>query len=281
MLVLTGAALVAPSARAATALSVAGPGQGTWQIGQMWHGGALGGGIVPAGTSIDLAPINGSPLEVYAVAAGRIVRTCVSPTQSTVFVDSVGIGVIGYSHLRSGSIATSGYLARGQRLGTLATTFVKSACASSWTGPHLHLSFPMAYDTLTLAGQRASRFAVLQFPTPNVPTRFLGHPSASLTLTRTAARLDVCADNLAGNVVNVRLNLRRTATRPGRSWRATKVATARCVRFSNLDGPDRIAVRRVYLARAALNQLPSTAWTYPYCYRSTAGQGLCDRARFS
>lgn len=281
VLVLTGAALVPPSAQAATALSVAGPGQGTWQIGQMWHGGALGGGIIPAGTSIDLSPINGSPLDVYAVAAGRIVKTCVSPTQSTVFVDSAGIGVIGYSHLKSGSILTSGNIAVGQRLGTLATTYVKSACATSWTGPHLHLSFPMAYDTLKLAGQTASRYAVLQFPTPKVPKTFVGHPGANLTLTRTAARFDVCADNLRGNVVVVRLNLRGTATSPGKYWMASKVATSRCVRFDNLDGAGRIALRRVYVARAALNQRPSTAWTYPGCYRSTGGQGLCDRALLS
>ncbi|RZI86715.1 MAG: hypothetical protein EOO67_15215, partial [Microbacterium sp.] len=151
--------LLPPTAGAATSLSVAGPGRGTWQIGQMWHGGALGGGLVPAGTSIDLSPISGSPLDVYAVAAGRIVKTCVSSTQSTVFVDTPGLGVIGYSHLRTGSILTSGNIARGQRLGSLATTYLKSACATSWTGPHLHLSFPARYDVLKLAGQTASRYA--------------------------------------------------------------------------------------------------------------------------
>ncbi|MCX6396956.1 MAG: M23 family metallopeptidase [Propionibacteriales bacterium] len=278
-LVLTSAVLALPSA-AATELSVAGPGAGTWQIGQMWHGGSLGDGIVPAGTSIDLSPISGSPKDVYAVAAGRIVRTCVSPTQSTVFVDSVGIGVIGYSHLATGSILTGGNVAQGQRLGTLATTYVKSACATSWTGPHLHLSFPARYDVLKLAGQKTSRYAVLQFPTPRLATTFLGRPGIALSLTATAARVDVCADNLPGDVVVVRLNLRATSTSPGRSWSASKVATSRCVRFENLDGAGRVLRGRTYVARAALNQNPSTSWSYPGCYRATGGQGLCDRALF-
>lgn len=277
MLVVTSTVLVRASAGAATALSVAGPGKGSWQIGQMWHGGALGGGIVPAGTSIDLSPIAGSSRDVYAVAAGRIVKTCVSPTQSTVFVDSAGIGVIGYSHLATGSILSSGNIAQSQRLGTLATSYVKSACATSWTGPHLHLSFPARYDTLKLAGQTASRYAVLQFPTPQVPKRFLGRPAANLTLTASAARLDVCADNLRGNVVVVRLDLRRTVTSAGRYWMANKVATTRCVRFDNLDGASRILPGRTYVARAALNQHPSTSWSYPGCYRETGGQGMCDR----
>lgn len=268
----------APPAGAATSLSVAGPGRGTWQIGQMWHGGALGGGIVPAGTSIDLSPIQGSPRDVYAVAAGRVVKTCVSPTQSTVFVDSVGVGVIGYSHLRSGDIVTSGNVAKGQRLGTLATSYVKSACATSWTGPHLHLSFPARYDVLKLAGQTTSRLQVLQFPTPQVPKKFAGSPVARLVLTTAAARLEVCASNLPGNVVAVRLNLRGTASAPGRFWTASKVATARCVRFENLDGAGNTVRLRTYTARAALNQPPKLTWTPPGCLARTARQGLCDRA---
>lgn len=272
-------AVTAPSASSATSLSVAGPGQGTWQIGQMWHGGALGGGIVPAGTSIDLSPINGSPLDVYAVAAGRIVKTCVSPTQSTVFVDSVGIGVIGYSHLKTGTIPTSGNIAKGQRLGSLATRYVKSACATSWSGPHLHLSFPARYDTLKLAGQTTSRLKVLQFPTPSVPRTFVGRPGANLTLSKSAARFDVCADNLAGNVVVVRLNLRGTAKAAGRSWMTNKVATSRCVRFDNLDGAGGIPAGRTYVARAAINQHPSLSWPSSGCYSPTGRQGLCDSAR--
>lgn len=277
VLLLVGGAWFQP-AQSATSLSVAGPGRGTWQIGQMWHGGALGGGIVPAGTSIDLSPVTGSPLDVYAVGAGRVVKTCVSPTQSTVFIDTVGIGVIGYSHLKSGAIVSSGSVAKGQRIGQLATSYVKSACATSWTGPHLHLSFPARYDTLKLAGQTASRYEVMEFPTPVVPRKFVGSPVANLTLSRTAARLDVCANNLPGNVVVVRLNLRGTATFPGKYWMASRAASTRCVRFDNLDGAGSIPLGRTYTARAALNQHPSTSWNPPGCYAETGGQGLCDRA---
>ena len=280
VLVLSSVVLLQPAARSATSLSVAGPGRGTWQIGQMWHGGALGGGIVPAGTSIDLSPISGSSLDVYAVAAGRIVRTCVSPTQSTVFVDSAGIGVIGYSHLRTGSIPMSGLVAKGQRIGALATTYQKSGCATSWTGPHLHLSFPARYDVLELAGQTASRYRVLSFPTPQVPRTFSRGAVGKLALTRTEARIRVCADNLPGNVVTVRLSRQAKKGSPARVWKVSRVAASRCERFDNLDGPGAITPKRLYGLRVALNQQPSPSWSSAGCTTSTRGQGLCGRARY-
>ncbi|MET3961993.1 hypothetical protein ABIE44_001927 [Marmoricola sp. OAE513] len=276
-LALAAVFLVVPGARSATSLSVGAPGSGTWQVGQMWHGGALGGGIVPAGTSIDLSPIYGSPLDVYAVAAGRIVKTCVSPTQTSVFVDSPGLGVVGYSHLATGSTLVKGTVAKGQRLGRLATSYVKSTCATSWTGPHLHLSLPARYDVLKLGGHEVERYAVLPFGSREAKT-FVGRPSSSLTVTRKAVNLVVCADNLVGNVVHVRLSHPRKGKHVAYAWRTSKRATSRCVTFKNIDGKGRTLARTTYSQRSAVNQPPPT-WDVPGCYAATNGQGLCNRAR--
>lgn len=268
---------VAPTG-AATTVAVAGPGYGQWQVGQLWHGPALNGGLVPAGTAIDLNPTDTDRLEVRAVGAGRIVGACVADRQSSVFVDTVGVGVIGYVHLATGSIRTSGLVAKGQKLGMLATSFVRSACASSWTGPHLHLAFPRRYDSVRIAGQTAVRYGYLELPDAPPPTRFLGKPSARLTLTSVSTRFLVCADNLASNVVTVKLNRRGTRKDPGRAWTVTKLATARCVGFGDLDGRNRTVRGRVYVARAAINTRPVAAWPATGCHPASAGRGMCARA---
>lgn len=278
LLLALGVLLPVPPSGAATTISVGGPGYGQWQVGQLWHGPALNDGLVPAGTAIDLNPTDTDRLEVRAVGAGRIVGTCIADRQSSVFVDTVGIGVIGYVHLATGSIRTSGLVAKGQKLGTLATSFVKSACASSWTGPHLHLAFPHRYDVVRIAGQTAARYGYLELPDAPPPRRFVGHPAVRLTLTSVSTRLRVCADNLASNVVTVKLNRRGTRTSPGRAWTVTKLATARCLGFGDLDRGRRTIRGRVYVARAAINGRPVATWPAAGCRSASGGRGMCARA---
>lgn len=268
------------SAQAATSFSAGAPGWGTWHTYQMWHGPVLGDGLVPAGTALDIAPLSGASKDVYAVEAGRIVGTCRSSTQSSVYVDSPGIGVIGYVHLATGSILTSGTVARGQRLGTLATTYQRSACATSWTGPHLHLALPARYDEVRLGGQRVRAHTDLDFPATPPPTKtFNGTPRASIRVIPAAVRVIVCADNLPGNTVTVELTRKGTSEFKKNVRYATQRATGRCVRFTNLDGPRATVPGALYTQRSAINQRPSSTWPGSGCWTPTNGQGLCSQGK--
>ncbi len=82
--------------------------------------------------------------------------------------------------------------------------------------------------------------------------------------------LEVCADNLPGQIVFARLS------RSGRSFDMLfQRASSRCVMFLDMDGDGPTLANTTYTTKAALNQLPGDGWPIP-CYEATSGQGLCD-----
>ena len=109
------------------------------------------------------------------------------------------------------------------------------------------------------------------------PIIFAAPASSNLFFDQNGERinLQVCANNLAGQTVYVRL------TRPGRVFDVvSQTATSTCTTFWDLDGPGPVFNNTPYTTKAALNQPPNDSWPVP-CHSATGGQGLCDTATFS
>lgn len=107
---------------------------------------------------------------------------------------------------------------------------------------------------------------------PNPPTTFEGNPFSRLYFDQNGNRinLEVCADNLPAQTVNVRLS------RPGHTFSVvSQTAFSRCVTFWDMDGAGPVLFNTLYTTRAALNQNPGDSWPVP-CYTATSHQGLCD-----
>lgn len=113
-------------------------------------------------------------------------------------------------------------------------------------------------------------------PAP-APTTFTGSPSSRLYVNPQGAAtggpemdLEVCADNLVGNIVYVQLS------RPDKIFTShSHVFTERCFTFANINDSEALLNITPYTSRAALNQLPNQGWPVP-CYGATGGRGLCD-----
>lgn len=272
--------IVGGAASAVTSLSTGAPGKGNWYVLQMWHGSSLG-TLVPAGTAIDLKPRPGAPRDVYSVGSGTIVKTSVCKNHATVYVNTVGIGIIGYVHLSSTAVLRSGRVSAGQKLGRIAGVYSETGdkgCTRSWNTPHLHIAFPKRYGTLALGGNTVLRMnQTLNFG--GLPTVFSGNVSSSLSLTVASANVTICADNLLGNTVTTRLSRPAANGYSARSWTKSKLASSRCVTFSNMDGDGNTFANVTYTQRSALNSTPSSTWSGSGCFAETGGRGLCDQQR--
>lgn len=108
--------------------------------------------------------------------------------------------------------------------------------------------------------------------TPSAPQLFSGNPSSRLFFDQNGERLnlEVCADNLPGQTVYVRV------MRPGRVFPVVvQQSSSRCITFYDLDDTGPVLADTTYTTLAALNQPPNDNWPVP-CFAPTGGQGLCD-----
>lgn len=267
---------------AALALSTpAAPLKGTYQVTTSWHGSQLYN--IPAGHSIDLAPRSGATSTVHAVGNGTVARRCDNGRDAWVLVNHGSLGYVSYVHLRSGVPAVGATVSSGQQLGTLYPSSIPSggSCGSS-SGSHLHLGFSRK-ESLNLGGTAVStaRGATVTFPSGGAPTRFSSDATSSLSVSSDGqqVRLTVCANNIVGQSVRVRLSRPAVGSVPAKAWSYTARPGSRCTTFADMEGAGAVMRGVTYTSRAALNQSPSTSWPASGCYAATGGQGLCDQVR--
>jgi len=164
--------------------------------------------------------------------------------------------------------------------GSSLKTFTQSGYGKAHVGT-LSNTYTYKSNTYTLRGYlRPKKISTTPTPPATAPVKaFMGNVSSSLKLGKAAADVTICADNLRGNTVRTVLSRPATHGYPKKSWSASKKATSRCVKFTNLDGSGDTFTSTVYTQRSALNQAPSSSWKGSGCFSQSGGQGLCDQKK--
>lgn len=222
-----------------------------------------------AGRSV-VASASGTATTFWDTRGGRIVD-----------VNHGGGWVTRYAHLLEGSQVT-GSVRQGQRIGRVGNT------GSSTTAAHLHWEQRRDGVRQSTLYANGSALGVNRYhtsrncgSTPPPTTRFSNDAVSRLRVTSDGQeiRLSVCANNIVGQRVVVRLSRPAVSGSAARSWTYEKRPSSRCVEFTNMEGPGAVLRNVTYTSRAALNQSPSSSWPGGGCYAATGGQGLCDQVR--
>ena len=244
------------------------------------------------GGALDLAPRNGIKIGsdtsqdwVAAAADGTIV----SSSNCYLKISHDGGWTTEYYHMDKVQVK-SGKVSKNQKLGVIANNKNQATCSGGdWQGPHLHFVLRSSMQDAQFSGWKVSYDAnadrtsftkngVVKYlfqsvdnpavatPAPIVTTpdpNIIKNGSSSLYQDKSwgRANLKVCADNLAGNTVNVLFS------RPGRTWEYSQKATSRCVTFWDMDGAGPLNRGTTYTSRVALNQKPEWKLAHPMRWR--------------
>lgn len=216
---------------------------------------------------------------VLASAAGTFRRG--NSSNGEVVIDHGGGWKTFYAHMTNIPSSLNGrHVAAGTQIGTV-------GMVGNATAPHLHYAQlyngvrqPVKIDgrSISYSGTYSSTNKCSTAPRP---TTFEGSASSRLYVTSNGqeVRLQVCANNLPGQTVNVDFRRPAAAGYGPKSWAYSKKATSRCVEFADMEGPGAVFRGVTYTSRAALNQGASTAWSGSGCYAATGHRGLCDQVR--
>jgi murein DD-endopeptidase MepM/ murein hydrolase activator NlpD len=150
-------------------------------------------------------------------------------------------------------------------------------------GAHLHFAVysgsTRQYLTFDDVGSLASNTSYTSgnYYPPGPKLQFEGNVSSRLFFDNGSDRinLEVCADNLAGNVVYSKL------WRSERWWEYTTAASGRCVTVWDMDGAGGVFTDRPYRAWASLNSAPDTNWPVNCYYGISNRYGLCTQAQYN